>query len=148
MVDIRNPDSVFEYDADSPSTAVSGSKTTAAHCWKYCPYSTQITNYSGDSRIPDVEKTFHSETSGFLHSYSLGGPMGWACADNGCSYFLTTATTALKQNGRKFVATSIANPTLTASGCVGSLPTLSGSVNVISGTRTIVSGIRQRYFEI
>ncbi len=147
MVDIRNEGSVFEFDADSPSTASSGSKTTAAHCWKYCPYSTQITNYNNDSQIPEVEKTFHSETAGQMHTYSLGGPIGWACADNGCSYFLGTATTAISTNkGRRFVAIPTADPTLTTSGCVGSLPTLSGSVDAVSGTRTIVSGTR--YLEI
>ncbi len=127
--------------------AVSGSKDTAAHCWKYCPYSTQITNYNSDSRIPEIEKVFHSETDGFMHSYSLGGPMGWACADNDCPFFTGVATTAISTSkGRRFVAIPTANPTLTTSGCVGSLPTLSGSVDVVSGTRTIVSGTR--FFEI
>jgi len=123
-----------------PGPAVSGSKNTAAHCWKYCPYSTQITNYNGDSRVPGGEKVFHSETDGQLHSYSLGGPMGWACADNDCSFFTGAATTGVIQDGRKFV------PASGTTACAEDLPTLSGSVAVVTGTRTIVSGTR--YLEI
>ncbi len=123
-----------------PGPAVSGSKNTAAHCWKYCPYSTQITNYNGDSRVPGGEKVFHSETDGQLHSYSLGGPMGWVCADNDCSFFTGTATTEVTQNGRRFV------PTSGTTACPEDLPTLSGSVEHITNGRTIVSGTR--YFEI
>ncbi len=127
-------------DLFAPGAAVSGSKNTAAHCWKYCPYSTQITNYNGDSRIPGGEKVFHSETEGQLHSYSLGGPMGWVCADNDCSFFTGTATTAVAQNGRRFV------PTSGTTACPEDLPTLSGSVVPVTGTRTIVPGTR--YYEI
>jgi len=123
-----------------PGPAVSGSKTTAAHCWKYCPYSTQITNYNEDSRVPGGEKVFHSETDGQLHSYSLGGPMGWVCADNDCSFFTGTATTEVIQNGRRFV------PTSGTTACPEDLPTLSGSVEHITSGRTIISGTR--YFEI
>ena len=121
--------------------AVSGSKSTAAHCWKYCPYSTQVTNYNGDSRIPGGEKVFHSETDGFMHSYSLGGPMGWVCADNDCSFFTGAATTAISTNkGRRFV------PASGTTACAADLPTVSGSVAVVTGTITIVSGTR--FFEI
>ncbi len=121
--------------------AVSGSKATAAHCWKYCPYSTQITNYNDDSRIPEIEKVFHSETDGQMHSYSLGGPMGWACADNDCPFFTGVATTAVSTSkGRRFV------PASGTTACPEDLPTLSGSVAVVTGTRTIVSGTR--FFEI
>ena len=120
--------------------AVSGSKNTAAHCWKYCPYSTQITNYNGDSRVPGGEKSFHGETDGQLHSYSLGGPMGWFCADNDCSFFTGAAITAVVQNGRRFV------PASGTTACATDLPTLSGSVIPVTGTRTIVPGTR--YFEI
>ena len=43
--------------ADGP--VVSGSKTSAAKTWKYCPYSTQITNYNQDARVPQGEKVHH-----------------------------------------------------------------------------------------
>jgi len=127
-------------DLFAAGVAVSGSKNTAAHCWKYCPYSTQITNYNEDSRIPGGEKVFHGETDGFLHSYSLGGPMGWVCADNDCSFFTGTATTTVNQSGRRFV------PASGTTACPTDLPTLSGSVAVVTGTRTIVPGTR--YLEI
>lgn len=124
----------------APGTAVSGSKTTAAHCWRYCPYSTQITNYNGDSRIPIGEKVYHSETNGQLHTYSIGGPIGWACADNDCPYYTGTATTEVIQPGRKFV------PASGTTACAEDLPTLSGSVAHLDKGRTIVSGTR--YLEI
>lgn len=134
--------SVFEYDTASPSTVSSGSKSRSAKRWKYCPYSTQSTTYNQDSRVPQGEKTYHPETEGMMHSYSVNGVMGWACADNACSYFLSTATTTVTQHGRKFVAVS---------GTVGTteaLATLSGSVQHLQSPRTIVSGTRQRYYEI
>jgi len=137
---IINRGSVFEYDDASPSTTVSGSKDTAAHCWRYCPYSTQSTNYNSDSRVPEIEKTYHPETQGQLHSWSVGGAMGWTCADNACSYFLGTATTEVEQAGRRFQTTS-------GTGCEASdLPTLSGSVEHLTQGRRIVSGTR--YYEI
>lgn len=139
---ILNPGSIFEYNTASPSTTVSGSKLIGAHCYKFCPYSTQIIVFSGDSQIPTAQKTFHGETSGFMHSYSLGGPMGWVCADNSCSFFLGTATSGIIQNGVSFV------PTSGTTACPGDLPTLSGSVQPINIERKIVPTIRQRYFEI
>lgn len=131
--------SVFAFTGWPPST-VSGSKTTAAHCYKYCPYSTQITNYNQDSRVPSGEKTYHSETEGWMHSYSISGIMGWACADNGCSFFLGTASTIINQAGRVFT------PASGTTACPSDLPTLSGSVSHLSIPRVIVSGTR--YIEI
>lgn len=133
---------VFEYDTTSPSTTVSGSKSRSAKCWKYCPYSIQITSFNQDSRVPEVEKVYHPETEGRMHSYSVAGVMGWVCADNACPYFLTTAVTAVAQKGRRFV------PASGTTACPNDLPTLSGSVEHSTRNRTIVSGTRQRYFEI
>jgi hypothetical protein len=127
-------------DLYAPGVAVSGSKTTSAKTWKYCPYSTQITNYNQDSRVPSGEKVFHSETDGRLHVYSLRGGLGWVCADNDCSYFTGSATTEVIQQGRRFVASGT---------CVlteQDLATLSGSVQHLTRGRTIVSGTR--YHEI
>lgn len=141
---ILNPGTIFEYNTASPATAVSGSKNRAAHKWKYCPYSTQSTVYNQDSRVPEIEKTYHSETEGQMHSYSVAGIMGWACADNGCPYFLGIATTAVTQHGRRFVVASGTENCGTAE----SMATLSGNVESIQSPRAIVPGIRQRYFEI
>jgi len=132
-------------DLFAPGAAVSGSKNTAAHCWKYCPYSTQITNYNEDSAIPEGDKVFHSETDGQLHSYSLGGPMGWICADNDCPFFTgvfaaTTSGFEVPQQGRRFV------PAPGTTACPEDLPTVSGSVEALSIGRTIVPGTR--YYEI
>ncbi len=134
--------SVFEFDDASPGTTVTGSKSTAAHCWKFCPYSTQITDYNQDSRVPEGEKTYHPETEGQLHSYSLGGGMGWVCADNACSFFLATTTTGVLQTGRRFVALPEGSCPQTAD----QLATLSGSVEHSLRNHTIVSGTR--YMEI
>lgn len=123
-----------------PGPAVSGSKTRGAKTWKYCPYSTQITDYNQDSRVPSGEKVYHQETNGRMHTYSLGRVIGWVCADNGCSYYTGTATTEVTQAGRKFV------PASGTTACPEDLPTLSGSVDHISQGRTIVSGTR--YYEI
>ena len=134
--------SIFEYDDASPSTTTSGSKTTSAHTWKYCPYSTQITTYNQDTRVPEIEKVFHPETGGGMHSYSLGGILGWVCADNACSYFLSTATTEVDQHGRRFT---------TAPGTRASeetFATFSGTVQHIVQSRLIQSNVRQRYYEI
>jgi len=130
----------------APGPVVSGSKSSTiktggtAHCWKYCPYSTQITAYNGDARVPTAEKVFHQETNGFMHSYSISGFMGWVCANNGCRFYTGTAVATVNRFGRKFVPTN---------GPVCSnldLPTLSGSVQNQVIPRTIVSGTR--YIEI
>ncbi len=140
---LKNRDTVFEFENQSfPSmvTTASGSKLTSSHCWKLCPYSVQSTAQSFDTRVPGGEKTFHEETDGQLHSYSISGIMGWACADNGCSFFLGSAITKVDQRGRKFVA---------ASGTIcdaNGLATLSGTVELVVKPRTIVSGTR--YLEI
>lgn len=128
-------------DIFASGVVVSGSKTSGAHCWRYCPYSTQITNYNNDSRVTAGEKVFHSETGGQLHTWSLGpGALGWVCADNDCSYFTGIATTEVIQAGRKF-------QTVSGTGCQASdLPTLSGSVQHLTQGRTIISGTR--YYEI
>ena len=118
---------------------VSGSKSRG-HCWRYCPYSTQITDYNEDSRVPPGEKVFHSETSGFMYSYSISGMMGFVCPDNDCSFFTGTAITEVAQPGRRFV------PASGTTACPEDLPTLSGSVENLSIGRTIVSGTR--YLEI
>lgn len=125
----------------APGLSVTGSKTTAAHLWKYCPYSTQITGYSQDTRVPSGQKTYHGETEGRMHSYSLGGPMGWVCADNDCSYYTGAATTAVPQAGRRFATTSG-----TCSITEKDFATLSGSVQHIIRGRPVVSGTR--YIEI
>ena len=122
-----------------PGPAVSGSKPYGK-TWKYCPYSTQITNYNQDSRVPALEKVYHSETEGKLYSYSISGVMGWVCPDNDCSFYAGTATTEVLQAGRRFV------PASGTTACPTDLPTLSGSVQHLSKGRTIVSGTR--YFEI
>jgi len=140
---LKNADSVFEFEDQSfPSlvTTVSGSKLTSSHCWKLCPYSTQSTTESFDTRVPNGEKVYHEETNGQMHSYSISGIMGWACADNACAYFLGTAFTAVDQRGRKFVAAS--GTTCDENG----LATLGGTVQLIVGPRNIVSGTR--YLEI
>lgn len=120
--------------------AVSGSKS-GGKTFKYCPYSTQITNYNQDSRVPSGEKVFHSETDGRLHSYSISGIMGWTCADNDCPFFTGTASTAVSQAGRRF------QPTTGTTACTEQdLATLSGSVQHLNRDRVIVSGTR--YIEI
>ena len=141
---ILHEGSVFEYDTSSPSTTVSGSKTRSAKTWKYCPYSTQITDYNQDARVPGGEKVYHPETNGRLHSYSLGGVMGWICADNACPYFLGIASTAVPQAGRRFQVA----PSTQDCGTTQMLATLSGSVQHLTVPRVIVSGTRQRYYEI
>lgn len=140
---LKNPGSVFEFEDQSFPTMVtteSGGKSRASHCWKLCPYSTQSTNEAFDSRVPDGQKTYHEETEGELHSYSISGVMGWACADNGCSYFLGSATTRVDQRGRRFVAAS--GVTCDEAG----LATLSGTAELVVKPRIIVSGTR--YLEI
>lgn len=129
-------------DLFASGPVVSGSKTRAGHCWKYCPYSTQTIGYNKDLRVPNVEKIYHHETQGYMHTYSLGpGTIGWVCADNGCPFYLGTATTEVTQHGRQFI---------TASGTTNytaqDLATLSGSVEHLTRGRTIVSGTR--YYEI
>lgn len=127
-----------DYDA-----AVSGSKVRAAHCWMYCPYSTQISDYNGSTVVPSGEKTYHQETNGQMHSYSLGGGyMGWICADNDCSYYQGSAMTYVTQHGRRFV------PASGTTACVNDLPTLSGSVLALEKERVVVTGTNARYFQI
>ena len=126
-----------------PGPVTSGSKLTAAHCWIYCPYSTQISDYNGSTVVPSGEKTYHQETNGQMHSYSLGGGyMGWICADNGCSYYTETATTYVTQHGRRFV------PASGTTACANDLPTLSGSVIALEKERVVVTGTNARYFQI
>lgn len=127
---------------DPKDPVVSGSKDRSAHCWKYCPYSTQTISYNQDLRVPDIEKVFHSETQGFMHSYSLGGGLGWMCADNDCSYVTGTATTEVLQAGRQKVFL----PSGTCPKTEADFSTLSGTINHSSAGRTIVSGTR--YYEI
>jgi len=124
----------------APGPVVSGSKMTASHRWKRCPYSTQSTAYNQDSRVPSGQKVYHSETDGQLHSYSLGGGMGWACADNGCPYYTGAATTIVPQAGRKFVYSTSCPVTIQDFG------TISGSVENLTIGRLLVSGTR--YLEI
>jgi len=127
-------------DIFASGTAVSGSKVTAAHLWKYCPYSTQITGYNQDSRVPGGEKVYHSETEGRMHTWSVGIYAGWTCVDNDCPFYAGTAVTEIDQYGRRFA-------TVSGTGCSESdLPTLSGAVEHITKGRIIVSGTR--YFEI
>jgi hypothetical protein len=133
--------SIFEFDDVSPETTSSGNKARAAHCWKYCPYSTQGTDYNEDARIPEGEKTYHPETEGQLHTYALGARgTGWICADNACSYFLGTASTEVGQAGRQFISLG---------GCPSTeedFATMSGSVDHSTSGRVIAAGLR--YYEI
>ena len=128
-------------DIFAPGPVVSGSKIRGTKTWRYCPYSTQIIDYNGDTSVPNIERSFHQETDGRLHTYSLGpGGIGWVCADNGCPYFTGTATTLVTQHGRKF------SPPTGQTACPNDLPTLSGSVDALTQGRTIVSGTR--YYQI
>ena len=123
----------------APGPVVSGSKDRG-HCYKYCPYSTQITNYNQDNKVPAGEKTYHAETNVKMYTYSLGGPIGWVCPDNGCSFYLGTATTEVTQHGRIFVASGTCPRT------ESDFATLSGSVAHLTQGRVIISGTR--YYEI
>ncbi len=117
---------------------VSGSKSRSAKTWKYCPYSIQTIEYNGDSRVPDGEKIYHQETEGKMHSYSISGVMGWACADNDCPFFTGSAITEVFQFAVRFTPTDDA--------CIAGVPVgISGVHTVISGARTIVPG--SRYIE-
>ena len=128
---------------NNPNDAVvSGSKDRSAHCWKYCPYSTQTIAYNGDTRVPDGERVYHSETQGFMHTYSLGGGLGWMCADNDCSYVTGAATTEVPQAGRRFTFL----PSGTCPKTDDDFATISGTVELLSIPRKIVSGTR--YYEI
>ncbi len=127
---------------DPNDPAVSGSKDRSAHCWKYCPYSTQTIAYNQDLRVPDIEKVYHSETQGFMHSYSLGAGLGWMCADNDCPYVDGVATTEVIQAGRQKVFL----PSGTCVSTEADFATLSGTVLHSTVGLTIVSGTR--YFEI
>jgi len=124
-----------------PGPVVSGSKVRGAKTWRYCPYSTQITDYNQNAEVPGGEKVHHHETSGRMHTYSLGGGyLGWVCADNGCPYYIGTATTEVTQHGRRFV------PTPGSTACADSDPAVSGTVEALEQGRTIVSGTR--YYQI
>jgi len=127
-----------------PGPAVSGSKSHG-QTWKYCPYSTQITDYNQDSRVPEVEKVFHSETGGKMFMYSLGSPgPGWVCVDNDCPYYTGSAVTAVDQYGTRFTAAS--GTEWTEQG----MTTLAGTTQTITAARPIpTSGSNTvRYFEI
>ena len=127
-------------DIFAPGPVVSGSKPRGKK-FKYCPYSTQITNYNGDTRVPAGQKTFHAETGGRMHSYGAGNLMGWVCASNDCSFYTGTATTAVIQHGRRFVTASGTCPMTNED-----FATLSGSVAHLTKGRAVVSGTR--YLEI
>jgi hypothetical protein len=123
------------------TVAISGSKVRGAKTWRYCPYSTQITDYNQNAEVPTPEKVYHQETNGRMHTYSLGGGyLGWVCADNDCPFYDGTATTEVTQHGRRFV------PASGTTSCATDLPTLSGSVDDYQSGRKIVSGTR--YFQI
>jgi hypothetical protein len=128
-------------DLFASGPVVSGSKTTGAKTWRYCPYSTQITDYNQNAEVPGGEKIYHSETDGRMHTYSLGGGyLGWVCADNGCSFYTGTATTEVTQHGRRFV------PASGTTACSDPDPAPTGTVDALEKGRTIVSGTR--YFQI
>ncbi len=129
-------------DIFAGGAAVSGSKNRGAKTFKYCPYSTQITDYSQDSRVPGGEKIHHGETGGRLHVYSLGGGVGWMCADNDCAYFVGSAVTEVIQQGRRKVYL----PSGTCPTTENDFTTLSGTVEAVDRGRVIVSGTR--YYEI
>ena len=124
-------------DIFAPGQVVSGSKVRGSKTWRYCTYSTQITDYNGNSEVPNGEKVFHQETNGRMHTYSLGpGGIGWVCADNGCPFYTGSAVTEVTQHGRRF------SPPAGQTACPEDLPTLSGSVEHLTRGRTIVSGTR------
>lgn len=128
-------------DIFAPGPVVSGSKLSGAKTWRYCPYSTQITDYNQDATVPNGEKVYHQETNGRMHTYSLGpAGIGWVCVDNGCPYYTGDATTEVTQHGRRF------SPPAGQTACNSDLPTLSGSVEHLTQGRTIVSGTR--YYQI
>lgn len=123
------------------TAAISGSKVRGAKTWRYCPYSTQITDYNQNAEVPNGEKVYHQETDGRMHTYSLGGGyLGWVCADNDCPYYTGAAITLVTQHGRRFV------PASGTTACAPDLPTLSGSVEDYQQGRKIVSGTR--YYQI
>lgn len=63
-----------------------------SYCWRLCPYST-ADNFS--NRIPSLEKTAHTVTSGQMSLDVRGGHdnVGFVCLDPGCPFFLGTAVT-------------------------------------------------------
>ena len=124
--------------------AVSGSKPHG-HTWRYCPYSTQITDYNQDQTIPSGDKVYHGETGGKMYTYSLGRGAGWVCPDNDCPYYTgifatTTSGFEVIQEGREFNYTSGIPRT------AEDFTTLSGSVLHLNKGRTIIPGTR--YFQI
>jgi hypothetical protein len=126
-------------DTFAPGPVISGSKPHG-HRWRYCAYSVQSTNYNQDSRVPFVEKTYHQETDGKMYSYGAGYLMGWVCPDNGCSFYLGTATTEVTQHGRVFTVSGTCPRT------EQDFATLSGHVSHLTQGRVIVAGTR--YLEI
>lgn len=68
------------------------------YCWRLCPYCTGDTT----NRIPDIEKTIHTVTSGAMSMDIRGGhdQVGFVCLDPGCSFFLGTATTEVIMENR------------------------------------------------
>lgn len=127
-------------DLFAPGPSVSGSKPHGK-TFRYCPYSTQITDYNGDTTIPAGDKVFHGETGGKLYVYSLGRGAGWVCPDNDCPYYTGTfATTTsgfeVNQEGREFNYLT---------GCPkteADFATISGSVLHLNKGRKIVPGTR------
>lgn len=69
-------------------------------CLRICPYSTSAI----DDRIPIVEKTIHTVTSGAMELCIRNGhgQAGFKCVDPGCSFFLGTATTPISIDIRHF----------------------------------------------
>lgn len=124
----------------APGPAISGSKPHGK-TFRYCPYSTQITNYNGDTFIPAGDKVYHSETNGKMYTYSLGRGAGWICPDNDCPYYTGTFSATVSgfevpQAGRNFIYPS---------GCPrteADFTTLSGAVDHSTAGRRIVPGSR------
>ena len=69
--------------------------------WRICPYSTcdTVTN-----RIPAIEQSNHTTTSGYMQMYLKDGHLpGWICKDPACSYYTGSASTEVAIEGRDVV---------------------------------------------
>lgn len=73
-------------------------------CHRICPYATNAV----DTRIPDIEKSVHTTTSGAMELDIRRGHdgRGWVCTDPNCSFFLGTATTSISMSLRNFTITA------------------------------------------
>lgn len=69
------------------------------YCWRICPYAVNAV----DTRIPDVEKSVHTVTSGAMElCIRTRDQSGFKCTDPNCSFFLGTATTSITLTTKSF----------------------------------------------